>query len=105
MIRFWRKRLEKGSVQRPLYPLRINLRFVVEPKVLREEYIALLDRMIKRVEQIINAPAKTVDTKNRLRAMEVLTKLIQATYTLIRDVEIEQLEREIEELEGEKGEA
>ena len=103
MIRFWRKRLEKGSVQSQANyhrALRVRLNFIVRPQEMRAEYIELLDRMIKRCEKIINATTG-VDAKLRLRAMTVLTELIQTAYGLIRDVEIEEYEQKVRKLEEE----
>ena len=64
--------------------------------------MAILNAMIKRVEKIINS--RQTITKQRLRAMQVLTDLIKTSYGMVRDVEIEELEREIASLEEEEGE-
>jgi len=107
MKRFWRKGLEKCSVQSEAnYPkiLKVRLNFVVRPQQMRSEYIELLDRMIKRCEKIINATTG-VDAKLRLRAMSVLTELVQTAYGLIRDVEIEEYEQKVRKLEEEAEEA
>jgi hypothetical protein len=50
--------------------------------------------MITQLEKIINSKRK--NTIHKLRAMQILTKLIQTSYTIVRDVDIETLEREIE---------
>lgn len=96
---FQRGKAGKSRCRRPKHALNIRLNFIVMPREKRDEYIQLLDRMIKRVEQIINS--NRTDTKTRLRALEVLTKLIQASYELLRDVEVEQLEQEVARLEAE----
>lgn len=79
--------------------IRISLKFTIEPEEQREKYIQILNKMIKRVEDIINSTQ--TKTSQRLRAMQILTKLIQTSYTIVRDVDIEALEREIEEAEKE----
>lgn len=86
----------------PKKHLRVRIAFTVKPAKLRAEYIELLDKMIKRVEKIING--KRTKTRQRLRAMEVLADLIKVSYGMIRDVEIEELEREVKALESEEEE-
>lgn len=99
------KKLGKRSVRKrkPTNGIRVALRFTIHPGEMREEYVELLDRMIKRVEKIINSTR--TKTNQRLRAMQVLSDLIKTSYGMIRDVEIEQLEREITQLEKEESEA
>jgi len=62
--------------------------------------VKILDHMINRVQKIINA--QKTKTNQRLRAMQVLTDLIKTSYSMIRDVEIEGLEREVKTLEEEE---
>jgi polyhydroxyalkanoate synthesis regulator phasin len=75
-------------------------RRVIVPKEKREELVATLDDLIKRLRKIINS-RKTKMTV-RVRAMQVLTELIRTSYTMVRDVEVEELERETETLEEEE---
>jgi len=105
-----RKKPEKPSVPKQNHPIRhpqitfkINRKFTIIPTEKRRQYVEKLDKMIKRVENIINA--RKTKTKQRLRAMTVLSDLIKTSYGMVRDAEIEQLEREIEELEKEKSQA
>ena len=72
------KKLENKSVRKlnppikyPQRTLKINLKFVIRPDE-------------KRVEKIINA-SKT-KTKQRLRAISVLSDLIKTSYGMIRDM-------------------
>jgi hypothetical protein len=99
----------KEPIQRPIVqanhennlriiPLRINLKFRIEPKDQRAQYVELLNMMINKLETIING-ARTRTTQ-RLRAMQLLTTLIQTSYTIVRDVDIEDLEQEIEAIEN-----
>jgi hypothetical protein len=102
-----RKKLVLGSVQGQKHLIipsqktfRISvypLRFVIVPARKREELIQTLDDMIKRLLTLINA--KKTKTQVRLRALEVLNELIRTSYTMIKDVEVEELERETESLE------
>lgn len=92
-------RKQKPLIRHPQYIFKIALRFTVKPAEMREKYVTVLDDMIKRVQRIINA--RKTKTKQRLRAMQVLTELIKTSYSMIRDIEIEELEREIKKLEKE----
>jgi hypothetical protein len=74
-------------------------RFVVVPAEKRGELIKILDDMIKRLLTLINA--RKTKTRVRLKAMTVLNDLINTSYRMIRDEEIEKLERETEDLEKE----
>jgi len=74
-------------------------RFVVVPAEKREELIKILDDMIKRLLTLIGA--RKTKTRVRLKAMTVLNELITTSYRMIRDEEIEELERETEDLEKE----
>ena len=76
---------------------RRRVRFVPAEK--REEFIKILDDLMKRTMVLINA--RRTPNHVRLRATEVLKDLINASYTMVRDIEVEELERETEELEAE----
>lgn len=75
-------------------------RFVIAPKEKREELVATLDDLAKRLMKMINS--NRTKTSVRLRAMQVFTELIRTSYTMVRDAEVEELERETETLEKEK---
>jgi hypothetical protein len=74
-------------------------RFVIVPAEKREEFVAILDALMKRLIKIINS--NRTKTTVRLRAIEVFTELVRTSYTMVRDVEVEELERETEDLEKE----
>ena len=76
-----------------------NRRFVIVPAEKREEFIEILSDMISRLLKLINA--RKTETRVRLKAMAVLNDLISTSYTMVRDVEVEELERETEGLEEE----
>ena len=80
-----------------IIPIKIKLKFRIEPKDQRAQYIELLNMMIQQLEKIINNRRTRVT--QRLRAMRLLTKLIRTSYTIVRDVDIETLEREIKAIE------
>jgi len=94
-------RNQKPPIKHPQHTLTVALRFTIKPADEREKYVAILNAMIKRVEKIINS--KKTKTRQRLRAMQVLTDLIRTSYGMIRDVEIKELEREVSALEEKKG--
>ncbi len=104
-----RKKLDVGSVrilnsrivsskltlQIRVYPRK----FVIVPAEKRKELVATLDDLIKRLMKIIDS--NRTKTTVRLRAMEVLAELVRTSYTMVRDAEVEELERETEKLEKE----
>jgi hypothetical protein len=86
----------KLTLQVCLYPRR----FVIVPREKREELVATLDDLAKRLMKMINS--NRTKTSVRLRAMQVFAELIRTSYTMVRDAEVEELERETETLEKEK---
>ncbi len=79
----------------------IRLRRVrIEPEREREHLINRLKIIIRRLERLIENPNTSI--KIRLRAIDTLTRVIRMCYIMIRDVEIDSLEREIEALEKEE---
>jgi hypothetical protein len=95
-----------GSLKVPITPPQITLkitvftrRFVIVPAEKREEFVKILADMIKRLLVLISA--HRTDTRVRLKAMTVLSELLNTSYTMVRDVEVEELERETEGLEEE----
>lgn len=80
-----------------IIPIKIHLKFRVEPEDQRAHYVELLNMMIQQLEKIINN--RRTKTTQRLRAMRLLTKLIRTSYIIVRDVDIEALEREIKAIE------
>ncbi len=84
-------------------PVKINLQFRIEPKDERAHYVELLNMMIRKLEAIVNGQRTRIP--QRLRAMKLLTDLIQTSYTIVRDVDIENLERDIETIEDDLNDA
>jgi hypothetical protein len=82
------------------YKMTIYLReFKIVPAKRREELIKILDDVIQRLLTLISS--KKTTTALRLRAMAVLNELINTSYRMIRDVDVEQVERETKTLEEE----
>ena len=102
-----RRKLAVGSVRNQKtrilsskHTLQIRLcarRFVIVPAEKREEFVATLEDLIKRLMKIINS--NRTKTTVRLRAIEVLAELVRTSYTMVREVEVEEIERETETLE------
>ncbi|MCW4038417.1 MAG: hypothetical protein NWF13_06745 [Candidatus Bathyarchaeota archaeon] len=87
----------KGRDNVRIIPIKIHLKFQIEPEDQRVQYVELLNMMINKLQHIINN--RRTKTTQRLRAMQLLTNLIQTSYTIVRDVDIEALEEEIEAVE------
>jgi hypothetical protein len=95
-------RIQNSRILSSKLTLQIHLylhRFVIVPTKKREELVAILDDLIKRLMKIINS--NRTKTAVRLKAVQVLAELIRTSYTMVRDAEVEELERETEKLEKE----
>jgi len=71
----------------------------IDPEEKRTQYIARLERLIADLDRIIAKPKTSA--KNRLRAMDILIRAVTSCYGIVRDAEVEQLERETEEVKTE----
>ena len=79
----------KISITPPQITLKITFftrRFVIVPVEKREEFVKILEGMIKRLLVLINV--HRTDTRVRLKAMAVLNDFISTSYTMVRDVEV-----------------
>lgn len=72
--------------------------FELKVNVEREELFSRLKKILEIVERILNDPETSPSMK--LRAAEVIAVIAGKANTIIRDYEVEMLEREIEELEA-----
>jgi len=68
----------------------------ISPEKKRKTYIKRLERLIRILDRIIANPEGVEEIQ--LRAMEVLIKAVRLCYTIISDMEVEELEREVEDL-------
>lgn len=94
MRRGWFKARKRKSPQE----LRVTLRRItIRPDEKRAEYIGKLDEMIKRLESIIDS--EYAEEKMRLRAVDTLTRVIKAAYTMVKDMELEAIDRQLDEME------
>jgi len=69
----------------------------IDPEKKRAQYIERLENLIEKLDKM--ASTRQVPRKTKLRAMEIMAKVINICYGIVRDVEVEMLEREFEELE------
>jgi len=74
-------------------------RVIIDPEEKRAEYIARIDKELKKLEKIINS--NRTKTTVKLRAWQTLSDLIKTSYTMVRDEEMEKTERETQALEEE----
>jgi DNA-binding Lrp family transcriptional regulator len=71
-------------------------RIRIEPAKKREEYIERLERVIALCEEALTRPGAV--GRPQLRAAEVLIKALRASYEIVREVDVENLERLAEEV-------
>jgi mRNA-degrading endonuclease RelE of RelBE toxin-antitoxin system len=71
-------------------------RVVIKPREKRNEYIKRLDKAVETLEGIINS--EEIDEKTRIQAANALARLISTSYVIIRDIDIENIEEEVENL-------
>jgi len=104
-----RKKLSVSSVRgrkvtripsQTTYKITLYVRqFRIVPAEKREEYIGMLDGVIKRLLTMINS--RKTPTSVRLKAIMVFNYLINTSYNMVTDMEVEELERQTTTLEEE----
>jgi hypothetical protein len=70
----------------------------IDPEEKRADLLTRLEVMMKDLNNLISRPS-TIKT-NRLKAMDVMIRTIKATYTIVRDIDVELMENEIEKLKA-----
>ena len=73
----------------------------IDPEERRSKYIKRLEQLIEQLDAIISS--SRTSQKLRLRAIDILRKTIDTCYGIVSDIEVEQLERELEEAKEEEG--
>ena len=77
--------------------VKVTLRRVrIEPAEKREEYIARLEKAIKFCENVLNNPGAVEEIQ--LEALDVIIRAIRMSYTIVKDVDVENLERLTDEV-------
>lgn len=92
-----------GAVEKKAAKIRVKItarRIRIDPEERRSRYILRLEALIEELDGII--ANSRVSRKLRLRAMEILIKAINTCYGIVSDVEVEALERELEEAKEEE---
>jgi hypothetical protein len=80
--------------------VRVTLRRVrIDPQRKRREYVERLEVLLKELDAIISSPS--TPRKLKLRAMDTLVRVIRGCYEIVRDVDVEDLESELEEIKTE----
>ena len=92
---------DRGEVQaaeRLRFSLTIR-RVRIDPERKRVQYLRRLERLIRDLDGIIADPAGVEPI--RLRAMDMIVRTVRMCYLIVRDVDVERLEHELEELKEE----
>jgi hypothetical protein len=84
------------SIRLCITPRRIR----IDPEKKRLRYIRRLERLMRRLNDIISDPKGVEEIQ--LEAMRVLIRAIKVCYDIVSDVEVEMLEKEVEELKRRK---
>ena len=70
----------------------------IDPDAKRAEYLNQLEEMIRELNELLCNSGTIKST--RLKAMDVMIKALRSCYSIVRDVDIEVIEHEIEELKA-----
>jgi len=68
----------------------------IDPKAKRAQYLNRLELLIQELDGIIGDPEGFEDIQ--LQAMDTLIKAVRLCYTIVRDVDVELLEHELEKI-------
>jgi len=71
----------------------------IDPQKKRREYVERLEELLKELDIIINNP--NTPRKLKLRAIDTLVRVIRGCYEIVRDVDVEVLESELEKIKAE----
>ncbi len=71
----------------------------IDPERKRVQYLRRLEKLIRGLDGIIADPEGVEPI--RLKAMDVMVRTVRMCYLIVRDVDVERLENELEELKEE----
>jgi hypothetical protein len=71
----------------------------IDPAGKREEYVGRLERLIGGLDGLLADPG--LDEAARLKAVDVIIRAVRMCYLIVRDVDVERMERELEKLKEE----
>lgn len=88
----------RGEAEAPIrVKVQVTVRRVrIKPRGKREEYVARLERIIMFCEGVINNPGSVEEVQ--LLAFDVIIRAIRMSYMIVKDVDVENLERLTEEV-------
>ncbi|MFH0849380.1 MAG: hypothetical protein V1924_00395 [Candidatus Bathyarchaeota archaeon] len=92
--------MERAS-ERPA-KIRVNVtlrRLRIDPQRKRRDYVERLEELLTELDAIISSPS--TPRKMKLRAMDTLVRVIRGCYEIVRDVDVEDLESELEKIKTE----
>jgi len=70
----------------------------IDPESKRREYIHRLERLMEQLDEVLSDPESVGEIQ--LKAMGIIIKAISACYAMVRDIDVENLESEVEEIKG-----
>jgi len=79
------------------FALRLR-RVRIRPKAKREEYVARLERIIELCESVLNDVGSMKDVQ--LKAADVIIRAIRMSYVIVKEVDVENLERVTAEIKA-----
>ena len=79
------------------FTLRLR-RVRIRPKAKREEYVARLERIIELCESVLNDVGSMKDVQ--LKAADVIIRAIRMSYVIVKEVDVENLERVTAEIKA-----
>ncbi len=72
----------------------------IDPEGKRAEYLRRLEALMGKIDAMLDGGGAR---KGELRAMDVMIRVVRASYVMVQDADVEELERALKELEGEAG--
>lgn len=79
--------------------IKVTVRRVrIKPDEKREEYVRRLEKVIRFCEGVVNNPSAAEIIQ--LMALDVIIRAIRMGYTIVKDVDVENLERYTEEIKA-----
>jgi len=73
----------------------------IDPSKKRASFVRRLERIMRQCDKIVANPEGVEEIQ--VKAMGVLIRAIQVCYGIVIDIEVEELEREVEEIQREEG--
>jgi len=74
-------------------------RLTIDPDRKRLAYVERLEEALKELDAIISLPGTS--QKMKVRATDTLVRVIKGCYEIVRDVDVEDLESELEKIKAE----